>query len=45
MFKLMNEAKGSEFQKPDILKLNTLDHIKKYEVEKSRSYIGYKLLW
>ena len=45
MFKLMREAKNDGYTKRDILRLNEFDHVKKYEVEKSRSYIGYKLLW
>jgi hypothetical protein len=33
------------FSKKDILILNIMDSKQKYEVEKSKSYIGYKLLW
>ena len=31
--------------KRDIVELNNVNRNKKYEVEKSRCYIGYKLLW
>jgi len=33
------------FTKRDVLMLNIVDSRQKYEVEKSRCYIGYKLIW
>jgi hypothetical protein len=55
MFKLMKkvglrekkeEAKGIfPYVKKDIQMLFIVDSKKKYEIEKSKSYIGYKLLW
>jgi hypothetical protein len=45
MFKLMREAKNKEYTKEDIRKLNSYDQNKKYEIEKTKLYIGYKLLW
>lgn len=45
MFKLMREAKTKEYQKEDIYSLTTVDSLKKYDIEKSKAYIGYKLLW
>lgn len=45
MFKLMREAKSREYTKDDIFSLNHVDSLKKYEIEKSKAYIGYKLLW
>lgn len=45
MFKLMREAKSIDYQKDDIYSLTLVDSQKKYEIEKSKAYIGYKLLW
>ena len=43
MFKLMKEAKGTEYTKDDIFIMGTSQ--KKLDIEKSRVYLGYKLLW
>lgn len=45
MFKLMREAKSKDYAKEDIYNLTTVDSQKKYDIEKSKAYIGYKLLW
>lgn len=45
MFKLMREAKSQDYTREDIYTLSTVDSQKKYEIEKSKAYIGYKLLW
>lgn len=45
MFKLMREARSKDYTKEDILMLNIVDSQKKFDIEKSKVYIGYKLLW
>ena len=41
----MREAKNKEYTKDDILKMSQYEVNKKYEIEKTKLYIGYKLLW
>ena len=41
----MNTAKNKEYLREDIFILSIVDSLKKYEIEKSQAYIGYKLLW
>ena len=45
MSKLMREANSSTYFKEDIYKMKIVDSLKKYEIQKSKAYIGYKLLW
>mmetsp|Transcript_17232 Transcript_17232/g.12304 ORF Transcript_17232/g.12304 Transcript_17232/m.12304 type:complete len:152 (-) Transcript_17232:738-1193(-) len=45
MVKLVRAAKNSDYNKDDLYSLGVVDQTKKYEIEKSRVYIGYKLLW
>jgi hypothetical protein len=45
MAKLMRNAKNQDYQREDIYSLSVVDSTKKYDIEKSKSYIGYKLLW
>ena len=42
---LMRKAQIIEITKDDILNVAKVDAQRKYEIEKSRAYIGYKLLW
>ena len=41
----MKENNQMPFQKRDIQIINLVDSKKKYDIEKSKCYIGYKLLW
>jgi hypothetical protein len=43
--KSFEKGTANPFMKSDILILNIVDSQKKYEIEKSYCYIGYKLLW
>jgi hypothetical protein len=45
MLRLMNDAKNIEVGKEDIALIQKVESARKYEIEKSRSYIGYKLFW
>lgn len=56
MYKIFKQLKKSEkknkekgigynFSKSDLFILNIMDSQKKYEIERSHLYIGYKLLW
>ena len=45
MFKLTREARNKDYSKDDIFMLSIVDSQKKYDIEKSKAYIGYKLLW
>lgn len=45
MLKVMTDAKNIDIGKEDIALIGKVDSAKKYEIEKSRSYIGYKLFW
>jgi hypothetical protein len=45
MLKVMTDAKNIEIQKEDIQSVLKVDSSRKYEIEKSRAYIGYKLMW
>ncbi len=44
MFKLYEKAADSSC-KEDVLRITQVDAQKKYDIEKSKTYIGYKLLW
>ena len=39
------KAGSTEADKEDIFSLHRVDSVRKYEIEKSKAYIGYKLLW
>ena len=41
----MTDAKNIEIGKEDIAMIQKYESMRKYEIEKSRSYIGYKLFW
>lgn len=43
--KSKDKGAGNLFQKSDIFILNIVDSQKKYEIERSHRYVGYKLLW
>ncbi len=45
LVKLMRNAKNQDYERDDIYLLSHVDPQKKYEIEKSKAYIGYKLLW
>jgi hypothetical protein len=45
MLKVMMDAKNIDLGKDDIAMISKVDSTKKFEIEKSRAYIGYKLLW
>lgn len=45
MLKVMTEAKDIDISKEDIAMIKKFESMRKYEIEKSRSYIGYKLFW
>ena len=45
MFKLMRDAKNKDYTKDAIFMLSYVDSQKKYDIEKSKAYIGYKLFW
>jgi len=41
----MREAKNIDYGKEDIAIISKVESSTKYEIEKSCTYIGYKLLW
>jgi len=41
----LRKAASTEADREDIFSLHGVDSVRKYEVEKSKAYIGYKLLW
>lgn len=45
MLAIMRKARTVDVEKDDILMVSKVDSVRKYEIEKSRTYIGYKLLW
>ena len=45
MLTVMTDAKNIDVSKEDISLIQKVESSKKYEIEKSRSYIGYKLFW
>jgi len=45
LVKLVRSAKNQDYSKDDVYLLTVVDSQKKYEIEKSKAYIGYKLLW
>lgn len=45
MLKVMMDAKNIVDTKEDIKNILTVSSSRKYELEKSRAYIGYKLIW
>lgn len=45
MLKVMTDAKIIDISKEDIAIISKVESTKKYEIEKSRTYIGYKLFW
>lgn len=42
---VVRKASNIDVGKEDILIVGRVDSVKKYEIEKSKAYIGYKLLW
>lgn len=42
---LMRKAQIIDINKEDVQNVCKVDAQRKYEIEKSRAYIGYKLLW
>lgn len=42
---LLRNATNAEADKDDIYMILKVDSVRKYEIEKSKAYIGYKLLW
>jgi hypothetical protein len=45
MLSVMTDAKNIDVTKEDIGIIQRVESSKKYEIEKSRTYIGYKLFW
>ncbi len=45
MLSVMREAKNIDFTREDISFIQKVESSKKYDIEKSRCYIGYKLFW
>jgi hypothetical protein len=45
LLSLFRKASTSEADREDVFMLGTVDSVRKYEIEKSKAYIGYKLLW
>ncbi len=45
MNKVIKVAKNIDISKEDIAFILRVESSKKYEIEKSRTYIGYKLFW
>ena len=43
--KLYAQSGAIPFNKNDLYMLNQIDMRKRYEIERSKCYIGYKLLW
>ena len=41
----MRKSTNKEADKDDIYMVMKVDSVRKYEIEKSKAYIGYKLLW
>jgi len=42
---LVRKSQNKDADKEDIYLVFKVDSVRKYEIEKSRAYIGYKLLW
>lgn len=42
---LLRRSENREKTKEDVLMVQAMDSESKYEVEKSRVYLGYKMLW
>lgn len=42
---LLRKSQNTDTDKDDIYMVLKVDSVRKYEIEKSRLYIGYKLLW
>lgn len=45
MLSLLRKSTNTDTDKDDIYMVLKVDSVKKYEIEKSKVYIGYKLLW
>jgi len=45
MLNVMTSASDIETTKDDILLVQRVESNKKYDIEKSRQYVGYKLFW
>jgi hypothetical protein len=45
LLSLLRKASSTEAERDDIFSLQKVDSVRKYEIEKSKAYIGYKLLW